>query len=148
MDRKLVSTTQYVLNHPATNDYEYAVGNMLGYAAFIDSKLEFYKFAPLDEFGDILEVPASYDQFIKADRTVNPPSLFEIKECERYQESLARVIFDNIDINVSGNSISVYYNGKILMSFSKSKFPFDRKIEDVITWGLTLTEAKAKELSL
>lgn len=54
---KLQKMTDFVLEHPATTDYEWQLSRHLKYAQFLQQPLTFGMFVPLCENGKVLEEP-------------------------------------------------------------------------------------------
>lgn len=54
--------TDFVLEHPASTDYEWQLSNHLRYANFLKQTKQLWMFVPCDEDGNILEEPDLIDE--------------------------------------------------------------------------------------
>lgn len=56
-EMKLIPMVQFVLEHPASHDYEWQLKNHLNYANFLSQPLALWMFVPVGDNGEVLEEP-------------------------------------------------------------------------------------------
>lgn len=129
---KLISMTDFVLEHPATTDYEWQLSKHLKYANFLKQPLTLGMFVPTDEDGNVLKP--------------------QIVDFNKYQQAKERVLFDfdggltllrNVDnFFIIEDKSGVFY--RILKNNSKAV------VEDLFKFSveITLTETAIKQIGL
>ena len=155
MGVQLKTTTEYVLNHPATHDNEWMLSNVLKYASFMKQKPELWMFVPCDEDGNVLEEPENIPA--KLGLGLDHFSKKEIDEMDTYLEAYSRVIFEGF----SYKDGVLFYNKpykRDLLRFEDGRLKYKNNgymyylntIEEGVLNNLNpeVTQSKAKELGL
>ena len=137
-ENKLISTTEYVLNHPATSDYEYVVGNMLGYASFMQETVERGKLEPCVDGKPLKDIETIYDG---TDEMIR-----------EYMEAEKKVVFKGIKIiedDGEGWRLEIKDNDGVTYLWIVNNLIMEDLLEKQSAFTkFILTDKKCKELKL
>ena len=148
---KLTSMTDYILEHPATFDYEFLCSKHFDYAEFLKRPLELGMFVPCDENGK----PYPSLEYCKGSLNDTMYSAIQWKNFIEidYPKAQEKVLFKNVELIYAdrtsasqepmSESFSLRIDGKQI-SYWKSKPKYwigfeDKTIEDLTTLNLELT---------
>lgn len=134
--------TDFVLEHPASTDYEWQLSNHLRYAKFLTQPLEPGMFVPCDDDGNILEEPNDYF-----------PEGIESDYSKKYQKAKEKVLFEGfrvVDNDSKSHPKTIQFQSifnpfwflRETNSWHSSKRL--KTIEDLIKFNLELTETGFK----
>jgi hypothetical protein len=131
MENKLISMTDFVLEHPATTDYEWQLQNHLKYANFLKQPLTIRMFVPCDDDENVLEEIKGFDPDIHSQYYAS-----QIYQNHLYNKAKEKVLFD-------GFYISKYYitNGDLQID---DEWIQGKTIENLIPYNLTLKNKMLK----
>lgn len=121
---KLIPMTAFVLEHPATTDYEWQLGNILRYASFLSQPLTLGMFV-----NTILEPHWTDDYETECGQDIYQD------EMDAYNQAQSKVLFEGFTICNRGtkncvNNLSLHLFGDILQS---------KTIEYLCRYQLTIT---------
>lgn len=135
MKKYLIPMTDFVLEHPASTDYEWQLSNHLRYAKFLTQPLELWMFVPCDKNGDVLEFK-EFETWSKSNYEYNV-------YMDKYQKAKEKVLFEGFDfIKMSEYYIIINSHGKnVWYSWNKSK-PVENLLNEVTEVSLTETAIK------
>lgn len=147
---KLISMIYFVLEQLGTkqssSEFKEVVKN---YASFLKQPLTLGMFVPCDNEGNVLEEPQTEFKYLKG-------STGEDIQKE-YQKAKERVLFDGFGTRINNTSAVQLTNAEkssIFFFHERSLFYVmgdeycKKKIEDLISYGPTLTESAIKQLGL
>ncbi len=136
MEKKLISMTDFVLEHPATTDYEWQLQNHFKYANFLKQPLKKGMFVPCDKYGNVLELPkvCICTESCLLCKKVEEKVLFKGFQFSFCVENITCISNKENDTNI------LFFNdGRILIDSKKVK-----TIEDLIPYNLTLKNKMLK----
>ena len=131
--------TDFVLEHPATFDYEWQLKKHLNYAKFLKQPLALWMFVPCDEYGNVLQEPKC--MYIYNTQCFEC-SADEMRRCREYLQAKERCLFEGFEIK---NNDELYYNDKLM---SKDLEFQGITIENLVSKKLTLSQTAIKQLGL
>lgn len=141
MDNKLIPMTQFVLEHPATHDYEYQLKRHYNYANFLIKPLEPWMFVPVGDDGEVLEEPI----YSPINYGTRPEGALRYKNnVEAYNKAKERVLFEGFgyyktaDIWLIRNAFFKLYEHDFEVS----------TVEDLLKYGspIAITETAIKQI--
>lgn len=141
----LQSMTDFVLEHPATTDYEWQLSRHLNYANFLQQPITLGMFIPCDEEGNVLELPKNCNV------PCSPSDWHEgskCAECRRevyaWDEAKERVLFEGFEL---------VFDDKVRSTLSNAVFHVSdyANIDTLsICWGdiIELTHSALRQIGL
>lgn len=144
---KLISMTDYILEHPATTDYEWQLTKHLKYAQLLKQPLTLGMFVPCDDAGNVLEEPDIQIGGVE-------------KYSEKYQQAKERVLFEDVTIvKASPNTFNIYIKKEISLVYDDNykSFKAAYSIEDLANsfnkrnlneFHIELTQSAIKQIGI
>lgn len=129
--KKLISMVDFVLEHPASTDYEWQLKNHLNYANFLKQPLKLEMFVPCDDDGNVLDEPNNLAPNCGCMGICNNPC-DEAINIEIYENAKEKVLFD-------GFYISKDYITNCILQID-DEWIQDKTIEDLIPYNLELKQ--------
>jgi len=142
--------TYFMLEHPATTDYEWQLSNHLKYANFLKQPLKKGMFVPCDENDNVLETPI--DIYYRPDFMCQkyPQECYE-GDLKSYNKAKEKVLFDGFELiycvenatcisnKKTDTNILFFNDGRILLDSKEIKEVKEVKtIEELVPYNLTL----------
>lgn len=138
MERKLVSMVEYIMQHPATEDYEWQLGRHYDYANFLRQPLTLGMFVPVGENGEVLEEPkeykGDYDSELLEWEYAWDKVIFEGWQVIGHEEGFTEIELTDRNLWIS------FYKGRSEITNYSTFLDILESIEDLVPYGLTLTE--------
>jgi len=134
---KLVRMTDYILEHPASHDYEYLLGKFLKYAQLLQKPLELEMLMPCKDDGTPMVPPERLKDIVNESMrgAIQYKNYVEID----YPEALEKVLFIGFDIKLSNERVSFFHNDRCVLTYSFVTNKFigpTRTIEYLTNFGL------------
>lgn len=142
---KLISMTDFVLEHPATTDYEWQLSKHLKYANFLKQPLTLGMFVPTDEDGNVLEDLKYCCDGHHCGCKGMPINVCSHKEIEVYVQAKERVFFEGFELSLEDECIyqkdENFIDLVALTAFT---------IDEISTWDeeIILTKSAIKQIGL
>lgn len=128
---KLATMKEYVLEHPATFDYEYLCGKLLKYAQLLDTPLKLEMLVAVDDNDKMMKKPN--DAFYPA-----RPELFQ-ERLNEYETKQKKIMFTGFEVVELNERVSFFHDGRCVLTYSFVTNKFlgpARTIEYLTNFGL------------
>lgn len=139
---------EFILNHPATTDYEWQLKNHLNYANFLKQPLTISMFVPCDDEGNVLEEPENYNVYVN-----DIKHYLSDTNCNLYHESKSKVLFEGFKVgkNYEGRKVLLREDRNQVYSYLEDygeRFVFNHPREAIYVEDLVIQNiAMSLELS-
>lgn len=140
-NRELIPITDFILEHEKSfevNSEGWAIDyidSIFKYANFIKQPLKVEMFVPCDEYGDVLEEPKYY----------NPNKVQLGWAYERWEKAKEKVLFEGFEVCNRNSEMNCVVHKNFHLN---TGFKHRKTIEDLTSYGLTLTPSAIKQIGL
>lgn len=153
---QLIPMTDFVIEYYSNEGYAdlQTLKMMINYAQFLKKKLSIGMFVPVDEYGNILKMPANYPVWkSRKSRTEGLINDAEETEFKKYKKAEAKCFFTGFEIAYNGYSvvrIVASYNHSIELSFNKNDLTFQlfTDIDSLTDFEIYLSAAALKSIGI